>query len=159
MTDAMDVSDTAGDTTITIRCLQGWKGAVTVSPSATLNGFLTALNTAADLRDGDVLSLIIKGRRCDPSASAGNRDKPLASLGVVDGAAIMLIIRSPEERAKLAAHEARVQKLREVERAADALSARVGIEGTDADYGLSITNQVCTSYFLLLTSSFFLLPT
>ena len=71
----MDVSDTAGDTTITIRCLQGWKGAVTVSPSATLNGFLTALNTAADLRDGDVPSL--------------HRGRPPVGLGAAVGAGVL----------------------------------------------------------------------
>ena len=46
----MDVSD-ASEKIITIRCLQGWKGSVSVAQTATLDGFLLALNEAANLRE------------------------------------------------------------------------------------------------------------
>ena len=53
----------------------------------------------------------------------------------------MLVVRSPEQRAAIAAQEERTRKLLEVERAAEALSGRVGLDPTSDDYALSITNQ------------------
>ena len=137
MSEAMDVSDNPAPL-ITVRCLQGWKGSVSVAASGVLVDFLHALCAAASLHDGDVLSMIVRGKRCDPSA---NLQAPLASLGVVDGAAVMLVVRSPEQRTAIAAQEERTRKLLEVERAAEALSGRVGLDPTSDDYALSITNQ------------------
>ena len=117
----MDVAMT--DDAITVRCLQGWKGSVTVTPAGTLDDFLRALHAAAGLREGDVLSLIIRGKRCDPATA---RSAALPSLGIVEGAAVMLVVRSPEQRAAIAAQEERARKLAEVEQAAEALSTRVG---------------------------------
>ena len=136
----MDVSDGVGVPRMTVRCLQGWKGSVSLAPTATLGDFLAALHEQADLREGDVLSLIIRGKRCDPNAPGG-REASLSSLGVADGAAVMLVVRSAEQRAAIAAQEERACKLREVERAAELLSARVGLASSDGDYDLSITNQ------------------
>ena len=88
---------------------------MSIAEAATLGDFLDALNKAAGLKEGDVLSLIIRGKRCNPTE---HRSSPLDTLGVKDGAAVMLVIRSAEERAKLAAQEERMGKLREVEQAA-----------------------------------------
>ena len=127
---------------ITVRVLQGYKGAVTIDKEeATLDDFLSALSNAAALNSpGDVLLMIVKGRKLVPGSTSGAL--LLTSLGIVDGSPVIVAIRSPEERAAHAAVEKRAAALRQVELAAEALSSRVDLGPMDADgYQLSITNQ------------------
>ena len=124
--------------TISVRCLQGWKGVVETDSGGTLDDFVSALCDTADLRPGDVLSIIVRGKRLDPAAAGA---EPLSGLGVVHGTPVMLVLRSPEQRALIAAQEKRAAALREVELAAAALSSRVGLGPMDQGYELSLTNQ------------------
>lgn len=124
---------------VRVRCLQGWKGTVACCRDATISQFLEALNAAADLRDGDCLSMIVKGKRFNPADVSAT---PIAELGIVEGTAVMLVLRSPEQRAAFKLQEERRRKLQEVERAAQALSSRAGLDSmVGGGYELSITNQ------------------
>ena len=89
--------------TITVKCLQGWRGAVQVPSNATVGALVDSIVEAANLHQpSDVTSLIIKGRRLDPEAV---RTKACAEVGVVNNTPIMLVIRSPTERAAAAAQD------------------------------------------------------
>ena len=127
------------DTTIQIKCLQGWKGTLTLPKEGCLNDFLKTLCKEANLRQSDIFSMIIRGKRVTPATADGTAS--LASMSINNGAAIMLVVRSPEQRAAMKEQEERASKLRAVEQAAEALSARVGLDSVDDDYSLSITNQ------------------
>ena len=130
---------------ITLRCLQGWKGSISLHPDANLEEFIASLLREASptiTQRGDILSFIVKGKRielatCEDSAAC-------ASLGMSDGAAVMVVLRSADERAALAATEQRLAKLRQVERAAEALASRVGIGTIGGLMGTS--SRSLTSY-------------
>lgn len=113
---------------VTVKFLQGWKGSLNIAETATMAELVAALNDAASLRAGDVLSMIMKGKRVDPSKRLA---ETIASLGIVAGTSIMLVLRSPEERAAAAAQDERAAKMREVGAAAAALSERVGLGPID----------------------------
>ena len=126
--------------TITVKCLQGWRGAVQVPSNATVGALVDSIVEAANLQQpSDVTSLIIKGRRLDPEAV---RTKACAEVGVVNNTPIMLVIRSPTERAAAAAQDMQLKRMRAVEMAAAALSERVGLGPMDGgEYELQLTNQ------------------
>ena len=126
--------------TITVKCLQGWRGAVQVPSNATVGALVDSIVEAANLHQpSDVTSLIIKGRRLDPEAV---RTKACAEVGVVNNTPIMLVIRSPTERAAAAAQDMQLKRMRAVEMAAAALSERVGLGPMDGgEYELQLTNQ------------------
>ena len=53
---------------MTIKCLQGWKGTLVLSCESKLSDFLVALQEAASIDAGDVLSLIVRGKRVEPTS-------------------------------------------------------------------------------------------
>lgn len=134
-------ADSANDQLISIRCMQGWKGVVTLPRSATLADFQVALGAASGLAEADVLSMIIKGRRHNPAVI--DRTTFLSTLGVTSSnCPVMLVVRSSEQRAAIQAQEERLHRLQELERVAATLSARLGGVGADRnDYELSICTQ------------------
>ena len=76
-----DGSVTVGEELIQIKCLQGWKGQLTLPKNGSLAALLSELCKAAGnaLGQGDVLSIIVRGKRIDPSVEA-NRSTALAAL-------------------------------------------------------------------------------
>ena len=126
--------------TMTIKCLQGWKGTLVLSCESKLSDFLVALQEAASIDAGDVLLLIVRGKRVEPTSV--EHSTALTAIGMSHNTAVMLVIRPPEERAALREREEKLQRLRQVEMACEALSARVGLQVDNRDdYSLSITNQ------------------
>ena len=125
---------------MTVRFLKDWKGSVSVRAAGTVADLVAALCCEAALADGDdVVLMIVRGRRFNPAALA---DSSLASIGVADGGSVMLLLRSPEQRAAVAVADERMSRLHEVETAAAAMAERVGLGPVDGrGFDLTITNQ------------------
>lgn len=106
--------------------------AVSVRPGDTLSALLATTGHANPSLH--ISHVIVKGRRLDTITDG---DRPIDTLGITDGAACMLVAR-PAGGA--AAQEARMAKLREIERAASLLAERDS-GGAGGGYELEISNQ------------------
>ena len=96
-----DMTSAGADEMIQIKCLQGWKGHLTLSKHGRLEDLMSKLAAAASadsLCAADVLSLIVRGKRIDPAVES-NRASLLSDLGIVHNAAVMIVVRSAQERA------------------------------------------------------------